>query len=258
MGVCMGRNATHSNHTMSYTDPFILSESSDKTVCRFATTRTIWRAEMTVEGLQYKRLEQDGKDYDIPCTAHPLSYERAMARTINQYHWTEKFWPKDLATPNYEALDRARVAQYAFTIPKTAILGIKGQEHRVVNRSGRAYTLLRIILVVIPKFGQTPVKRIVTEDKDLLCDLGRFPTWEEVRYATERVDGYGWFNAKQVIPTDRATEICIFQEIVHDLGGEPWRASRDIDNHVFGGYQRLHQVLNEYIGKDIGNSRVYY
>ena len=238
---------------MSYTDPFILSASSDKTVCRFATTSTIWRAEMTATGLQYKRLEQDGKDYDSPCTAHPLSYERAMAAMVNQYHWTEEFCPKK---PDYEALDRERVARYAFTIPKTAILGIKGQEHRVVDRFSRAYNLLRIILVVTPAFGQTPVKRIVTDDKDLLCDLGRFP--EEVRYATERVDGYGWFNAKQMIPTECATEVCIFQEIVHDLGGEPWHSSRDIDNHVFGGYQRLHQVLNEYIGKDIGNSRVYY
>ena len=238
---------------MSYTDPFILSESSGKTVCRFATTGTIWRAEMTVTGLQYKILEQDGKDYDIPGIAHPLSYERAMDATVNQYHWTEEFCPKK---PDYEALDQIRVARYAFTIPKTAILGIKGQEHRVVDRFSRAYNLLRIILVVTPEFGQTPVKRIVTKDKDLLCDLGRFS--EEDRYPTERVDGYGWFNAKQVIPTDHATEVCIFQEIVHDLGGESWRASRDIDNHVFGGYQRLHQILNEYIGKDIGNSRVYY
>jgi len=240
---------------MSYRDIFLLSESADKTVFRCWCTDTIWRADLTKTGLRYQIFDQDGDDYYV---SGMDPWMRGLLSSWSPFHWEDTYWPKDLAKPDYDALDAARTARYMFTIPKTAILGVKGQEHRVVNRSGQAYNLLRILLTVTPEFGQTPAERVVTNDKDLLNDLGRFPTWEEERYAIERVDGYGWFNAKQVIPTTSPTEICIYQEIVLDLNGDSWRRSRDIDNHVFGGYQRLLQLLNEYIGKDIGNGRWYY
>jgi hypothetical protein len=170
-----------------------------------------------------------------------------MLRAINLVHWTEEFWPKDLPAPNYDELDTARTALYEKKLPRAAILGVKGQEHLAVNRYGHAFTLLRILLTVTPEFADEAELRVPLQipDTNVYTDLGRWPL--EEKFPKDRVDGYGVFHAGRNIPTGKATELCIFQELCLHPDGDPVR-TRDIDNHIFGGWQSLLAELEDYVG----------
>ena len=233
---------------MSYTDPFLLSSSKARTVFRLADTGRVRRATFTPDGLHYQILAQDGKDYEIPEMAHPLSYPSAMLGSINLVHWTEEFWPKDVPPPNYDELDAARTVLYEKKLPRAAILGVKGQEHLAVNRYGQPFTLLRILLTVTPEFADETELRVPLQipDKNVYNDLGRWPL-EEKKFPKDRVDGYGVFHSSRTIPTGKATELCIFQELCLHPDGDPVQ-TRDMDNHIFGGWQSLLAELEDYVG----------
>jgi hypothetical protein len=216
-------------------------------------------------------MDQDGRDYPIPEKAIDLRLCQSPEKNIDAsvdlaflspYHWGKKYLTKE-TMPDYDALDASRKSIYQLTIPKAHILGIQVQEHSIVSPYGTPYNLLRIILTVTEEFGdekelkkQTPAKK-----SDMFHDLGRWEPKDKDRPygAQERVGGYGLFNVREWIPTGKATEICIFQEVIVDVGSdETWRYTRDIDNHVFGGYQSLVQTLQGYLGVSASSSRWYY
>jgi len=201
--------------------PYTKRYESGTSVVRFHCPDAVWKATMSAEGLDFRILsrEDDEKDYD------GKDDEKADEE-------------------DDEKADEKRPVLYEKTIEKKHIRGVKGQRHGA-SKYGEAYNLLRIILTVDDEAGDDAelVPQTKPEDeRDLVFDCGR------ITNENKWVDGFGYFDPHQRIPTGKRTDLCIFQEIVLVVGGEPWRKSSVVDNCVFGGYQDLLRGLQYYTG----------